>query len=55
MGTELANAQVTTVRLRLFKVAARITTSVRRVVLYLSSASPYQQLFKRLVTRLVPH
>jgi len=37
-GTELATAQVTTIRLKLFKVAARITTSVRRVVLHLSSA-----------------
>jgi len=54
-GTELANAQVTTIRLKLFKVAARITTSVRRVVLYLSSAYPYQQLFTRLVARLVPN
>lgn len=54
-GTELAHAQVTTIRLKLFKVAARITTSVRRVVLYLSSAYPYQQLFARLVARLVPH
>jgi hypothetical protein len=54
-GTELAKAQVTTIRLKLFKVAARITTSVRRVVLYLSSAYPYQQLFARLVARLVPH
>lgn len=54
-GTELAKAQVTTIRLKLFKVAARITTSVRRVVLYLSSAYPYQQLFTRLVARLVPH
>jgi hypothetical protein len=54
-GTELANAQVTTIRLKLFKVAARITTSVRRVVLYLSSSYPYQQLFTRLVARLVPH
>lgn len=53
-STELANAQVTTIRLKLFKVAARITTSVRRVVLYLSSAYPYQQLFTRLVARLVP-
>lgn len=54
-GTELAKAQVTTIRLKLLKVAARITTSVRRVVLYLSSAYPYQQLFTRLVARLVPN
>jgi hypothetical protein len=54
-GTELATAQVTTIRLKLFKVAARITTSVRRVVLYLSSAYPYQRLFAGLVARLVPN
>jgi len=54
-GTELAAAQVTTIRLKLFKVAARITTSVRRVVLHLSSAYPYQRLFALLVSRLVPH
>ena len=53
-GTELAGAQVTTIRLKIFKVAARVTTSVRRVVLYLSSSYPYQQLFTRLVARLVP-
>jgi hypothetical protein len=54
-GTELATAQVTTIRLKLFKVAARITTSVRRVVLHLSNAYPYQKLFAGLVARLVPH
>jgi len=54
-GTELAGAQVTTIRLKIFKVAARVMTSVRRVVLYLSSSYPYQQLFFiRLVARLAP-
>ena len=53
-GTELAKAQVTTVRLKLFKIAARVITSVRRVVFHLSSSCPYQQLFRQIVDRLVP-
>jgi hypothetical protein len=53
-GTELAKAQVTTIRLKLLKVAARVRTSVRRVVLHLSSAYPHQRLFARLTARLVP-
>ena len=53
-GTELAKAQVTTIRLKLLKVAARVRTSVRRVTLHLSSAYPYQRLFGHLVARLVP-
>lgn len=53
-GTELAKAQVTTIRLKLLKVAARVRTSVRRVVLHLSSAYPHQHLFARLAARLVP-
>jgi hypothetical protein len=51
--TELAAAQVDTIRLKLFKVAARLVISVRRVVLHLSSAYPLQQLFRRLAARLV--
>jgi hypothetical protein len=53
-GTELAQAQADTIRLKLFKVAARIVTSVRRVVLHLSSAYPLRELFARLVARLCP-
>ncbi len=52
--TELANAQVDTIRLKLLKVAARVVVSVRRVVLHLSSSYPYQSLLQRLVGRLVP-
>jgi len=52
--TELAGAQVSTIRLKLFKVAARVVVSVRRVVLRLSSAYPLQTLFRTLVQRLVP-
>jgi hypothetical protein len=44
--TELAGAQVSTIRLMLFKVAARVVVSVRRVRLHLSSAYPLQGLFR---------
>jgi hypothetical protein len=54
-GTELARAQVGSIRLKLFKVAARVVTSVRRVVFHLSSGYPDQQLFRRIVARLVPN
>jgi hypothetical protein len=53
-GTELAKAQVTTMRLKLLKIAARVTVSVRRIVLHLSSAYPYPSLLARLTRRLVP-
>lgn len=49
-NTELATAQVNTIRLKLFKVAARVVITVRRVMLHLSSAYPLQALFRRLAT-----
>jgi Transposase DDE domain group 1 len=52
-GTELAQSQVDTIRLKLFKVAARVTISVRRVVLHLSSSYPGQELFRRVVASLI--
>ena len=51
--TELAQAQVGTIRLKLFKVAARVVLSVRRVVLHLCSNYPYTSLFNRIIARLV--
>jgi hypothetical protein len=45
-GTELARATVGTVRLKLLKVAAQVTVSVRRVYVRLSSAYPWQALFR---------
>ncbi len=53
-GTEMACAQVATIRLKLFKVAARVRTSIRRVVFHFSSSYPYQQLFRQIVASLVP-
>jgi hypothetical protein len=51
-GTELEAAQAGTLRLKLFKVAARVITSVRRVVLHLSSAYPLADLLVRVLARL---
>ena len=53
-GTELAKAQVTTIRLRLFKIAARVVPSVRRVVFHLSGSYPCRSLLRQLVARLTP-
>ncbi|MEK7862638.1 MAG: IS1380 family transposase [Chloroflexota bacterium] len=51
-GTELADAQVGTLRLRLLKIAARVVESVRRVVFHLprscASASDWSRLAARL-------
>jgi len=52
-GTELARAQVTTIRTKLLKIGAVVTTSVRRIVLRLSSAYPLKELFQMVVNRLV--
>jgi hypothetical protein len=51
-GTELARAQVSTIRLKLFKIAARVVVTVRRIVLHLSSGYPYRSLLARLVPQL---
>lgn len=44
-GTELARATVGSVRLKLLKVAAQVTVSVRRIYVQLSSAYPLRELF----------
>ena len=51
-GTELATAQIGTLRLKLFKVAARVVLSARRVVFHLASSYPYQELFRAIFERL---
>ena len=56
-GTELAQATVGSVRLKLLKVAAQVRVSVRRVYVQLSSAYPMQELFRlcqRRLMRLAP-
>ena len=52
-GSELARATVGTVRLKLLKVAAQVTVSVRRVYVRLSSAYPWQALFRLCHQRLM--
>ena len=45
-GTELATAQVPTIRLKLLKIGGRIVRSVRRVVIHLASGFPLRQTFQ---------
>jgi len=51
-GTELARATVGTIRKRLFKVAAAIQVSVRRVYVQMSSSFVGQELFRTCQRRL---
>jgi len=51
-GTQMERAQVSTIRLRLFKVAAQVTVSVRRVYLRLCSGFPLRELFALVAERL---
>jgi hypothetical protein len=44
-GTEWAQAQVDTIRLKLFKIGAIVRVSVRRIVLQLSSTYPWKDLY----------
>ena len=50
--TELANAQVCTIRLKLLKIGARITCSVRRIVLHLAGGYSFKELFACILARL---
>lgn len=51
-GSDLANATAGSIRLKLFKVAAQVTISVRRVHVQLSSAWPWRQTFVKCAQRL---
>ncbi len=44
-GTEWAEAQVDTIRLKLFKIGAIVRISVRRILLQMSSAYPWKDIF----------
>jgi Transposase DDE domain group 1 len=48
-GTELAQAQAGTIRLKLLKIGAVVVRNTRRVRLWLSSAYPWQGLFRHCV------
>ena len=43
--TEFRSAQVGTIRTKLLKLGARVLISVRRVLISISSACPYQNIF----------
>jgi hypothetical protein len=51
-GTELAGAQVSTIRLKLLKIGARVRCSARRVILHLASGYPLQHLFYQIAESL---
>lgn len=51
-GTDLAQAQCSTIRLKLLKIGALIRISVRRVYLLLASGYPHQELFARIYRQL---
>ena len=51
-GTELQEAQVPTIRLKLLKIGPRLVSSVRRVVLHLAGGYPLKELFEQVVLRL---
>ena len=51
-GTELARATCGTLRLKLLKIGAQVTISVRRVKIALASSYPWQQMFSLAYARL---
>jgi len=51
-GTEWAQAQVDTIRLKLFKIGALVHISVRRVLLEMSSAYPWKEIYAAAFTAL---
>ena len=53
-GTELAEAQVSTIRLKLLKIGGLVKRSARRIVLHLASGCPQQQLFRLIAAKLFP-
>lgn len=53
-GTELAEAQVPTIRLKLLKIGALIKRSARRIVLHLAGGYPTQDLFRLIAAKLLP-
>jgi hypothetical protein len=50
--TELAQAQVSTIRLKLLKVGALVQRSVRRIVIHLSESFPMREVFQTLAATL---
>lgn len=51
-GTELAQAQVSTIRIRLLKIGAQIRVSVRKVWVSMASSYPWQGMFQQIWSNL---
>ena len=51
-GTEMEQAQCSTIRLKLLKIGAQVKVTVRRVVVRLASSYPFQELFLAIYRRL---
>ena len=51
-GTSMARAQCHTIRLKLLKIGARVSVSVRRVVIHMAGGYPYQRLFNTALGRI---
>jgi len=51
-GTEMAQAQVSTIRQRLLKIGARVRVSVRRIPLSMASSYPWPSLFAQVLAQL---
>jgi len=51
-GTDLACAQVGTIRLKLLKIGGRVVRSVRRVVVHLAGGFPLQTIFRQVLRQL---
>jgi hypothetical protein len=51
-GTEFANAQIDTIRLKLLKIGAIVRLSVRRVLFNFSSSFPYRQAYREIYRNL---
>ena len=51
-GSKAARWQANTIRLRLFKIAARVRVTCRRVIFHLASSCPYAALFEAACIRL---
>lgn len=54
-GTEMAQAQCQTIRLRLLKIGGQIRVTVRRVCLSLAAGYPFREIFARVHTNLRMH
>ena len=53
--TELANAQASTIRLKLLKIGGRVVRSVRRIVVHLAGGFPLRGLLRTVLARLRNH